>query len=213
MTQIPISNQHTQQLTQFTSCEECDALYQRIPLALGEKAICVCCGAELYREVKSFNRLLALVLTALIIFIVANSFPIVKVEVQGNSMETTLLGAAWTMFHIHRGFVGFILVATTFFIPLINLVLLVYIYASISWFKQRPPLMRIALRTLHVFRVWAMVEVFLIGILVTLVKLIDMVLVIPEIALWAFAALSLFMVFLNAIQVQDIWDAIDRKLP
>ncbi|MEX3794844.1 paraquat-inducible protein A [Acinetobacter baumannii] len=46
-------------------------------------------------------------------------------------------------------------------------------------------------------RVWGMAEVFLIGILVTLVKLMGMVLVIPEIALWAFTVLSLLMVYIS----------------
>ncbi|SDB93923.1 paraquat-inducible protein A [Acinetobacter boissieri] len=200
-------------LTQFASCEECDTLYHKVPLAQGEKARCLCCGAEIYKDIKPFSTLIALVLTALIIFIVANSFPIIKVEVQGNSIQTTLLGAAWTMFEIDRAIVGIILILTTFIVPLVNLILLMYVFVNVGWFKRRPYFMLFALRTLYLFRVWAMVEVFLIGILVTLVKLISMVIVIPEIALWGFALLSIFMVYLNDIKVQDTWDAIDRYLP
>ncbi|MFH4293348.1 paraquat-inducible protein A, partial [Acinetobacter baumannii] len=69
------------------------------------------------------------------------------------------------------------------------------------------------LRTLYFMRVWGMVEVFLIGILVTLVKLMGMVLVIPEIALWAFAVLSLLMVYITSVKVSDIWNEIDRSQP
>lgn len=200
-------------LTQYSSCEECDTLYHKVPLAKGEKAYCICCGAEIYTDIKPFNTMLALVSTALIIFIVANSFPIIKIEVQGNAIQTTLLGAAWTMFHIDRAIVGIILIATTFVIPLINLILLMYVFSNVGWLKRRPFFMVFALRTLYLFRVWGMVEVFLIGVLVTLVKLVNMVIVIPEVALWAFGLLSLFMVYLNAIKVQDTWDAIDRDLP
>lgn len=200
-------------LTQFSSCEECDTVYLKVSLAKGEKACCLCCGAEIYSETKSFNTIIALVLTALIVFIIANSFSIIKIEVQGHSMQTTLLGAAWTMFHIDRAIVGIILIMTTFIIPLINLILLIYVFLNVGWLKRRPYFIIFALRTLYLFRVWAMVEVFLIGILVTLVKLISMVIVIPEIALWAFALLSIFMVYLNSIKVQDIWDAVDRYLP
>ncbi|MCF9046204.1 paraquat-inducible protein A [Acinetobacter nectaris] len=207
-----VNKKTTQDLKQLSSCEECDTLYLKVPLAQGEKACCLCCGAEIYNDIKPFNTILALVLTALIIFVVANSFPIIKVEVQGNALQTTLLGAATTMFDIHREFVGILLILTTFIIPLINLILLTYIFFNVGLLKRRPYFMVFALRTLYLFRVWAMVEVFLIGILVTLVKLINMVIVIPEIALWAFAVLSLFMVYLNAIKVQDIWNAIDRDL-
>ncbi|MFH4081897.1 paraquat-inducible protein A, partial [Acinetobacter baumannii] len=38
-----------------------------------------------------------------------------------------------------------------------------------------------------------------------------MVLVIPEIALWAFAVLSLLMVYITSIKVSDIWNEIDRS--
>ncbi|MBF7685326.1 paraquat-inducible protein A [Acinetobacter sp. B10A] len=199
-------------LTQFSSCEECDTLYLKVPLEKGEKACCVCCGAEIYSDIKPFNTMISLTITAFIIFIVANSFPIIKIEIQGHSIQTTLLGAAWTMFQIDRAAVGIILIITTFAVPLVNLILLMYVFLSVGWLNRRPYFMVFALRTLYLFRMWAMVEVFLIGILVTLVKLVSMVLVIPEVALWAFGLLSIFMVYLNAIKVQDTWDAIDRYL-
>ncbi len=40
-----------------------------------------------------------------------------------------------------------------------------------------------------------------------------MVLVIPEIALWAFAVLSLLMVYITSVKVSDIWNEIDRSQP
>ncbi|WP_228258892.1 paraquat-inducible protein A [Acinetobacter ihumii] len=197
----------------FASCEECDTIYRRVPLKSGQRAYCICCGAEIYREIKSFNQKLALVLTAIIVFIIANSFPIVRIEVQGHFQETTLLGAAWTMFHIDRPIVAIILLLTTFVVPLLDLLLLSYVFFMVSAFKTRPKYMVFALRTLHLLRTWGMIEVFLIGILVTLVKLANMVIIIPEIALWAFAMLSALMVYLNSIKVKDIWNDIDRKLP
>jgi paraquat-inducible protein A len=54
---------------------------------------------------------------------------------------------------------------------------------------------------------------FLIGVLVTLVKLVGMVVVIPGIALWAFAILSLLLVYIASVKVQDIWDEVDRCQP
>ncbi|MBJ9984870.1 paraquat-inducible protein A [Acinetobacter sp. S40] len=198
--------------TTLCCCEECDALYRKVKLERGERAYCHCCGAELYRQVKPFNTLLALVITALIIFIVANSFPIVSVELNGNISQTTLLGAALTMFHIDRGFVGVLILITTFIVPLTDLLLLTYIFGSVSIFKTRPKYLTPALRTIYVFRTWGMVEVFLIGVLVTLVKLMGMVVVIPGIALWAFAILSLLLVYIASVKVKDIWDEVDRCL-
>ena len=197
----------------LVGCEGCDTILKRQPLAKGEKAFCVCCGAELYQRPKSLTTLLALVITAFIVFIVANSYPIVIVELQGNSTETTLVGAVSAMFKIDRAFVGLLILFTTFIVPLINLSLLTYVLTSVAIMHKRPKFLILALRLLSKFRIWGMIEVFLIGVLVTLVKLVGMVVVIPGIALWAFAILSVLMVTIASVQLQNIWDEIDRCLP
>lgn len=199
-------------LSELVGCEECDAVYRKIDLLTHERAYCTCCGAELYRRTRSFTSLLALVLTALIVFVIANSFPIVIVELQGNTSQTTLIGAAWTMFHIDRPFVGVLILMTTFVVPLIELLLLSYILTSIGLFKHRPKFLRLSLRTLFLFRTWGMVEVFLIGVLVTLVKLVGMVTVIPGVALWAFTILSILLVYIASVKIKDLWDEVDRSL-
>ncbi|TCM66588.1 paraquat-inducible protein A [Acinetobacter calcoaceticus] len=197
----------------LVGCEECDTVYQRVPLAEGERAYCLSCGGELYQRTRSLTSLLALVVTAMIVFIIANCFPIVIVELQGNSSQTTLLGAAWVMFQIDRAFVGFLILMTTFVVPLIDLLLLIYVLSSVGVFNSRPRYLVFAMRTLSVFRTWGMVEVFLIGVLVTLVKLVAMVVVIPGVALWAFAILSVLLVYIASFKVKSLWDEIDRSVP
>ncbi|WP_445115697.1 paraquat-inducible protein A [Acinetobacter sp. WZC-1] len=199
--------------TELAGCEECDTVYRKIQLAPGERAYCVCCGAELYRQSKPLSILLALVVTALIVFIIANSFPIVEVELQGNTSQTTLLGAAWAMFHTDRALVGILILITTFIAPLMDLLLLLYVLSSVSLLKIRPIYSVGALRLISLFRTWSMIEVFLIGVLVTLVKLVGMVVVIPGVALWSLAVLSLLMVYITSVRVKDLWNQIDRCLP
>jgi paraquat-inducible protein A len=116
------------------------------------------------------------------------------------------------MFQIDRAFVGILILITTFIVPLIDLMLLMYVLTSIGIFKTRPKFLRLTLRVLFLFRVWGMVEVFLIGVLVTLVKLVGMVIVIPGIALWAFGILSILLVYISSVKIKDIWDEIDRCL-
>ena len=197
----------------WVGCEDCDAVYVRIELASRERAYCPCCGTELYRDLYSFNTLLALVVTALIVFVIANSFPIVTVELQDIFSDTTLLGAAWTMYQADRAFVGFLILMTTFVVPLLYLLLMAYILITvmIAPLKKLNPAQVWSLRGLYFLRTWGMVEVFLIGILVTLVKLVGMVKVIPGIALWAFAVLSVLLVYIVSMKAKDLWDAIEEK--
>lgn len=210
---LSMQNSQPNELTQLTACEECDAVYQRVPLAVDERAFCSCCGAEVYRQTKSLSTLLPLVISALIVFVICNSFPIVKVDLQGNDAQTTLLGAAMTMFDAERALVGLLVLVTTFVVPLMDLLLLLYVLLNVVVFKQRPEFLVPALRIIALFRTWGMIEVFLIGVLVTLVKLIAMVVVIPGVALWAFCALSVLLVYISSFKVKDIWNEIDRSVP
>ncbi|MCX5468071.1 paraquat-inducible protein A [Acinetobacter nematophilus] len=208
----PLASSQLLNLSELVGCEECDAIYRKVDLLVNERAYCTCCGAELYRRSRPLSSLLALVITALIIFVIANSFPIVIVELQGNTSQTTLIGAAWTMFHIERPFVGALILMTTFIVPLIELLLLSYVLSCVGLFKYRPLHLRLAMKTLFLFRTWGMVEVFLIGVLVTLVKLVGMVTVIPGIALWAFTILSILLVYIASVKIKDLWDEVDRSL-
>lgn len=196
---------------QLVACEECDAVYQRKPLRVAERAYCLCCGAALYRDNKPINTLLPLVITTLIIFIIANSFPIVQIEMQGLTAQTTLLQAVWAMMTLQHGMVGLLVLLTTFLVPLLDNLLLLYILLPIHLYKKKPRQLVRAMNTLAALRGWSMVEVFLIGVLVTLVKLAGMVIVIPGIAMWAFAALSLLQVWICAFKIKDLWHDIDSR--
>lgn len=196
----------------LVGCEQCDTICLKETLDKDETAYCPCCGALLYQKSKSLSNIFALTLTALIVFIIANSFPIVMVELQGISVQTTLLGAVIAMFKINKAFVGILILITTFIVPLLNLCLLLYVLNVVSLLKRRPKFLVQAMRLLYVLKTWAMIEVFLIGVLVALVKLVGMVVVVPGIGLWAFAILSVLMVMISSIQLQNIWDEIDRSL-
>lgn len=201
-----------QNLSELIACEECDTVYRRISLQKGEHATCACCGAPLYRYRQSLAILLPLVLTALIVFIICNSFPIVKVDLQGNDTQTTLIGAALAMFHAEQPLVGVLVLITTFIVPFMDILLLLYVMVNVSLLRQRPRYLVFALRTIGLFRTWGMIEVFLIGVLVTLVKLVAMVVVIPGIALWSFAVLSVLLVYISSFTVKDLWYEIGHDL-
>ena len=65
------------------ACHECDALQRRVPLQSGGMARCVRCGAVLYRRSRhGLEVTLALTFTAAVLFLLANAFPIVSLELQ-----------------------------------------------------------------------------------------------------------------------------------
>ena len=208
--QFSVSEMISQNTANLVCCEECDVVYRRIELKKGDKAYCLRCGAVLYKNGRTLEQLLPLVLASLIVLIISNSFPIVHIELQGIRSETTLFGAVFAMFHAGRELVAILVLLTTIIFPLSELILLLYVLLPVTLFKTKPLGMAIALRIVRVFRIWGMIEVFLIGVLVTLVKLVVMVTIIPGIALWSFAVLTVLMVLVVSVKVNDIWDQVDR---
>ena len=73
------------------ACEECDLLQHEVPLPQGGVARCRRCGAELYRShPDALERTLALTIAAVVLFAMANVFPIVGLKLQGQVIQTTL---------------------------------------------------------------------------------------------------------------------------
>ena len=204
------SEQVNQNAANLVCCEECDVVYKRVELKKGEKAYCLRCGAALYKNGRTLEQLLPLVIASLIVFAISNTYPIVQIELQGIRSETTLFGAVLAMFHEGRGLVAVLVLLTTIVFPLCELLLLLYVLLLVTFLKTKPVGMSIALRIIRVFRIWGMIEVFLIGVLVTLVKLAVMVTIIPGVALWSFSALTVLMVLVMSVKVSDIWDQVEE---
>ena len=117
-----------QEVSELIACHECDAIYQRLHLKRREIAHCERCGAELERNVeRQVEHMVPLTVACLIVFIIANSFPIVQIEVQGIRNSTTLLGAVYALGKDGMLSVAMLVLATTMLFPLLQLLILLYL--------------------------------------------------------------------------------------
>jgi len=186
-------------------CEECDAVHRRPVLAHAEVARCLRCGAELERDTGGhLGRLLPLTVASLIMFVIANSFPIVQIELQGLTSETTLFGAVMVLNGEGMSLVAMLVLSTTILFPLVQMLVLLYLLLPAAQEGRRPGV-KILLRLMQVVRPWGMVEVFLLGVLVALVKLSNMAAVVPGVALWAFGALTLLLTVVVSFNPRYLW--------
>ncbi len=197
-------------VTDLIACPNCDTLHRRMDLPPHETARCVRCHSVLYRSPDlRLSRVLALTVTCLIVFAIANAFPIVEIEVQGIYTETTLIGAAWALYREGMWLVALLVFATTVLFPLSQLLALVHLIAPLS-VGRRPRAVFAVMRAIEFCRPWGMIEVFMLGVLVSLVKLSAMASVLPGIALWAFCALTVFLAMVLSYDLRNLWQLIDR---
>jgi paraquat-inducible protein A len=173
------------------ACHECDLLQRHPPLPDGGKALCARCGATLYRSRPHGNqRALALALGGIVFFIIANSFPIVSLELSDQRVDATLHGAVRHLWHTDMRLLAALVFVTMIVMPLTQLAAMCWLLAPLP-LRRMPRGHSLAFRALESARTWGMVEIFVLGVLVTLVKLAHLAHAVPGIALWSFGALML----------------------
>ena len=175
------------------ACHECDLL-QHIPeLPDNGAAICPRCGAPLHRSRRnSLERTLALTFAGLVLFLLANIFPFLSFKIEAQVRETNLVTGIITLYQQGLPELAVVVMLTTVLVPLLQLVGMMYILLPLAVNRQAPKTMRV-FRLIRSLQPWSMMEVFLLGILVSIVKLAKMAKIIPGIAVFAFLALILVM--------------------
>ena len=170
-------------------CDQCDLILRETALEPGGKAFCSRCGNDLYRCHPDGLRLsLIFSLTAAALFLISNSFSIVTIDSQGLTNSTTLLDAAERLVHDGIPSIAALVFATTFLMPALEIMAMIYLLLPLH-FGRLPPGFSVAFRLIHFVKPWAMIEVFMLGLLVTISKLSALASVVPNIALGSFVLL------------------------
>ena len=196
--------------TRLIACHECDLLQRETALDPGGTARCRRCGAALYKSPPaSLDRALALTLAAMVLFAVANFFPIVGLSVNGDLVETTLFGAARVLYLDGVWPLAGLVFVTTLLMPLLDMLAVAYLLVPLRM-GRLPARPDIVLRLMRRVTPWGMIEVLILGMLVALVKLAAIASVVPGISLWAFGAVMLLLTAAAAaFNPHDIWARID----
>jgi len=188
-------------------CEHCDGVYRG--RAVGSDAVLRCrrCGAVLARgHGLSLDGQLALTLGALLTFLIGSLSPIVTLELRGIHTEASLLHAAWLTWQDGAHLVAALSVATAFVLPLG--VILLRLWVLVPLVSGRPvsalaPVMRLLRWMLR----WSMVEVFMLGVLVAVVRSAGVTNVVLGAGIFAYTALTVLLTALDAAGLQALWQA------
>jgi paraquat-inducible protein A len=191
------------------ACHECDTLFRKPRLVGRTVARCPRCGATLYRGVsRKLDAISAMTLGALITFLIAQGFPIVELEANGITSQTTLFGALVALWGEEMQIVAIMVFCSTILFPLTELVALLYVLIPLRA-GYVPPAFNQVLRAIQFVRPWGMIEVFMLGVLITIVKMVSLARVIPEAALFAFGVLTLMFAVVVTFDPRILWDLAD----
>lgn len=193
-------------------CRHCGMLQRIPPLGAGSAVTCARCGFGLRRtQINSLARCLALTLTAIVLFIIACATPLMHVSTSGIVLGADLFSGPWRLDQQGVWELAVVVLFTTVAAP--GLKLLGTAYVLIGLRLGKPPH---HLRTVFVWvdhlRHWAMVEVYLLGVFVAYVKLVDLVHIDVGSAVYALVGLMLIGVAADAmLDRAAVWEEMERR--
>ncbi len=191
---------------QLIICEHCDCVYQKVTLTKHQKTLCVRCGGVLQRyNGLTVQQRLALTLTALMLWIFANFYPVMSISLQGLKNSATLWDSVLALSLGPITFIALVAAISMIIAPIFQLVLLIWVLSH-ALAGHRSPGFKFCMRWLETLRPWSMLEVCLLGAMVAVIKLAGFLDVLPGIGLIALAILSLMMIRIAGRDVRDLWE-------
>lgn len=196
-------------MERIAACETCGLLQRMEELRPGTAAECCRCGSILAeRKVDSLRRTAAFSLAALIFYIPANIYPILRMEYYGAYSESTVWDGCATLFQNGQWVVAAIVFCASILIPLFKLLGLFYLAVTAQVTSARRRRERTWIwRIIDVVGPWAMLDVFLLSVLVALVKMGQFATVLPGPGILAFTAVVVLTILASAsFDPKLIWE-------
>ena len=194
---------------ELIACHDCDLLNREVDVPEGGALRCARCGAVLHRHKRdSLDRTLALTFAATVLYVLANVFPFLAFDMQGSVTQTTLITGVDRLWDQGWYALSAVVFLTAIGAPAIQMGLLLYVLVPLKLGRVPWELARIYRFVRHI-QPWSMMEIFLLGVLVSLVKLADMANIVPGLAIWSFGLLIIVMAAATAaLDPRLIWDRV-----
>lgn len=192
------------------ACPGCDLLVSVSALEQGQSATCPRCACILTRKRhNAYNRVQAFAIAGLICLITANNYPFLSFSSSGLESVMTLRQTPGALWSYGMPEVGALVAAFIIFIPAVVLLLMLALSIPLSRNRYHTWMVPIA-KGIFLTRNWSMVEVFIIGVIVSLVKIAAMATVVIGIAFWAYAAFAIcFIVAVANLDRYQCWEHLE----
>ncbi|MGE9269691.1 MAG: paraquat-inducible protein A [Verrucomicrobiales bacterium] len=195
------------------ACHFCDAIQQAPSVKEGDAAYCGHCGELLFQNrPRSLSRATGFAAGALILTLLAHSYPFLTMKAASAQTELSLIGSSVVL--LREGYPILAALSFTFTViaPLVMIGGVLYICAPLLYGKALPGAKSMT-RWIQRSEPWSMLEVFLLGFIVSLLKLGHLAEIHFGIGLWALVALVICIAGAMAgIDRRELWDRLELAL-
>ena len=196
------------------ACPGCDLLHHRRELLPGELARCHRCSDIVQtRKIHTVDRTLAAALAGLVLLLLSLCLPFLSLSRSGIESSISVLDAVESLWASDMVWLGFLTLGLIVFLPLARLLLLSWVLWRIRFNRKIRRSMRMAFRWSLRLEPWAMAEIFMVGVVVSMVKVSTLANLQVGLAFWSLLVLVAILVLINLTLCRDtVWTLLSRKL-
>ena len=174
-------------------CHECHYTVKLPSLMHKQAALCPRCGLQLtvYHHNAS-QKIVALATTSLIFLLASLPFEFLSFSASGQYQSIDILGSLWILIEKDYGLLAVVQAIAVLILPAFVLISLLYLLVPLS-LGLRPIKAEWVIATLFKLLPWTMAEIFLIGVLVSLIKIVSMADIGLGLSFYAYLFFTIFM--------------------
>lgn len=199
------------QQKQWVACQQCDALFDKPLLKQGLSAKCTRCGSVLVeRKVDSIERSFHWSLAGLILMLPAILLPLMGVTLAGQYHQASLFDCVLVLIERDFFMIASLLFLFAIAVPIVRLCGALYLSYCFKFNRLKPSLLNF-FRAYHHLDHWAMLNVFMLGIVVSMYKLLDDTELSVNLGLLSFILWLICSTMASAALDQDyIWEELEQ---
>ena len=212
MKESPLTVPMNATASRFMACHECAQLHDVPPVPSGASVRCDRCdGVILKYRVDGLKRAAAFNLAATLFFCLSLTQPIMVIEIAGRRQAAGLLTGIESFWNDGIWELSIVVALTTLAVPGVRLLLLTMVFADLS--RRKPARFISRLYAYASFLdVWAMIEIYILGLFVAYVKLLDLARVEIGPGFWFLTAQMMATIATTtSIDRQTIWSEFERR--
>lgn len=191
----------------LVACAGCDLLHQKQALEVGEIARCERCNQVIQsRKPHSIDRSLAAVLAGIVLLLLSLTQPFLSLSRSGIESTISVVDAVVALWMNEMQWLGLLTLGFIVLLPLCRLLLLGWVLWRIRFGRRIRRSMRLAFRWALNLEPWSMADIFMIGVVVSLVKISAMANLHVGLAFWSLLGLVVVTVLINLFLCRDtVW--------